>query len=480
MDLFLDDTIAAIATSAGEAGIGIVRMSGKKTLEIADAIFVPKSGIPPSQCAGYTMHYGFIAGELRDEAVCMRESNKGNNNAGNQRNYIDEVLLTVMRAPKSYTREDMIEINCHGGMVALRAVLDLVLAKGCRLAYPGEFTRRAFLNGRIDLSQSEAVLDIIKAKTESALRMGVQQLKGVLSVQIKRIRKGLLDMQAVLEANIDFPEEEIDSAIGPEVVSGLGEVDESMKKILFSSQQARACREGVYIVICGMPNVGKSSLLNAFLKRERAIVTHIPGTTRDTIEEILDINGIPVVLVDTAGIVKPTDLLSKKAMQRTGHYVRRADIIMVMFDGSRSLSKEDESLFRKAVSKPAIAVINKIDLRQRINKGKIMDKFRRVVEISAKNSKNIDVLRKSIADLVSKDNILINDSVLVSNTRHIQALKKAQKRVARAKESAENGLSVEFISEDIKDAVGYLDEILGNKFREDILERIFSEFCIGK
>jgi len=455
----INDTIAAIATGVGESGIGIVRISGKDALAIADRTFVSRDKKKPSGFKTYTTHYGWVTGESK---------------------VIDEVILTVMRAPKSYTREDIVEINCHGGILALREVLDLVLENGCRLAEPGEFTKRAFINGRIDLAQAEAVLDIIRAKTDSALKISVEQLRGALSKQINRIRKVLLDILSLLEANIDFPEEEISGISSKEITQKLGAINDELKDILDTSKQGRIFREGINVVICGKPNVGKSSLLNALLKQERSIVTPLAGTTRDTIEEIIDIKGIPIRIVDTAGIIEPRDLIEKKAVQRSKRHISLADLVILLFDGSKRLTQEDTILIRKLEKKNVLAVINKIDLRQRIEKHNILKRFNYVVDISAKKLKNINLLEDSIANLVYNGKISAFESILVSNLRHIEAIKRTQKLIAEAINSLDNKLSLEFVAQDIKDALAHLDDILGKRFSEDLLDKIFLEFCIGK
>ncbi len=455
----LNDTIAAIATPIGESGIGIVRISGKDAPSIADKIFISKDNKKPSSFKTYTTHYGWVSDKAK---------------------IIDEVILTVMRAPKSYTKEDIVEINCHGGIVALRRVLDLVLENGCRLAEPGEFTQRAFLNGRIDLAQAEAVLDIIRAKTDSALKIGVEQLKGNLSFQINKIRNSLVNILSLLEANIDFPEEEIDAANLKQIRERLQKLDKELKDILGVSRQGRILREGIQVVICGKPNVGKSSLLNALLKQERSIVTPVAGTTRDTIEEIIDIKGIPVRIVDTAGIIEPRDLVEKKAVSRAKKYMNLADLVILLFDGSKKLTKEDKILIKKLKRKAILAVINKVDLRQKIDKNKILKKFPRVIEISAKKLRNISLLEDAIVNLVYAGKISALESALVSNVRHIEKIRQAQKLIAQAINSLDNNFSGEFIAQDIKDALGYLDDILGKRFSEGLLNKIFSEFCIGK
>jgi tRNA modification GTPase len=460
----LKDTIAAIATSPGESGIGIVRLSGEMALSIANEIFLSADGKKPLGFATHTLHYGWIIRSAKPE----------------KKDIVDEVILTVMRKPKSYTREDIVEINCHGGIVALRAVLDLVLAKGARLAQPGEFTKRAFLNGRIDLAQAEAVLDVIKAKTDSALRLGIEQLRGGLSQQLNQIRKVLLDQLALLEANIDFPEEEIAAADLEKVSNKLKQTVGKLKVILDGAGCGRIFREGINVVICGKPNVGKSSLLNVLLKEERSIVTPIAGTTRDTIEEVIDIKGIPLRIADTAGIIQPRDLIERKAIERTQRYIRLADLVILVFDGSKDLSREDELLMRKLKRKVVLAVINKMDLAQKIPKEKILKSFARAVEISAKKIKNIAVLEEEIANLVYKGKVCPSEAVLVSNRRHIELVKKVQKDVAEAVNSLDNKLSLEFITQGIKDALAGLDRAQGRSYSDDLLERIFSEFCIGK
>jgi tRNA modification GTPase len=385
-----------------------------------------------------------------------------------------------MRAPRSYTKEDIVEINCHGGIIALRRVLELVLENNCRLAHPGEFTKRAFLNGRIDLAQAEAVLDIIRAKTDSALKMGLEQLKGVLSSQIRKIRNSLLEILSVLEANIDFPDEEITSGDLKQIRGNLQNINNELKNILESSKHGRIMREGVHVVICGKPNVGKSSLLNALLKQERSIVTPVAGTTRDTIEEIIDIKGIPLRIVDTAGILEPRDLIEKKAVLRSKRYIDLADLVILVFDGSKRLTKGDEVFVRKLNKKAVVATINKADLKQNIERNKILKKFKCVVDISAKKLKNINLLEEAIVNSVYDGKVSIPEPATVNNLRHISSLAEAQKLIAEALNSLDNKMSCEFIAQNIKDALLYLDDILGKRFSEDLLDKIFSEFCIGK
>jgi tRNA modification GTPase len=468
---FLDDTIAAISTPVGEGGIGIVRLSGQDALKIADKIFLSKDGRKPSQFKTYTMHYGFI---VEGVSSCLPQGGFMKDKI------IDEVILSVMRRPRSYTREDIVEINSHGGIVPLTKILDLALASGARLAEPGEFTKRAFLNGRLDLTQAEAVLDIIRAKTGAALSMGLGQLKGELGVSLGRIRQILLEALAILEAGIDFPEDE-PAQINPEKVArGLALADKQAKGMLVDSSRSMVMREGLHVVICGRPNVGKSSLLNALLKRERSIVTPVAGTTRDTVEDIIDIRGIPVRIVDTAGILEPRDLIEKKAVAKAKEQIRLADLVLILFDASRKLSAQDQLLMRRLKNKQCIALINKIDLRPKLEKEKIAQAFSRVIEISARKFKNLDLLEDAIEDLVYRGKVICAGAQTLSNLRHINGLRLCEKFIADSIKSLDNKLPPEFIAQDIKEAISELDQILGKSFSAQLLDKIFSEFCIGK
>ncbi|MDD5560921.1 MAG: tRNA uridine-5-carboxymethylaminomethyl(34) synthesis GTPase MnmE [Candidatus Omnitrophica bacterium] len=454
-----NDTIAAISTAVGEGAVGIVRLSGPQALAIADAVFSGKKGLRPSQFKTYTMHYGRIvyAGQV-----------------------LDEVILTVMRAPYSYTREDVVEINCHGGIVALHRVLDSVLENGCRMAEPGEFTRRAFLNGRIDLSQAEAVIDIIRAKTDSALKISLEQLKGGLSKEIDKIRQILLNILVILEASIDFPEEDLKQQDNSEVSKSLDLARLQLSRLLDGAKAGRILRDGIQVVICGRPNVGKSSLLNALLKKERAIVTPLAGTTRDSIEEMIDIKGIPVRIVDTAGILKPRNLVERKAVRRARGHIRSADLTIILFDASKKLEADDWKLIEETRDTNVIAVINKIDLKSRINKEELLKVFHKVVELSAKKARNINLLEDALCEFVYHDRLVSPEFMLVSNLRHISALKEAQKLLDNAASALCDKLPLEFFTQDLKDASVYLDKILGKDFSGDLLDRIFADFCIGK
>ncbi|MCX5699535.1 MAG: tRNA uridine-5-carboxymethylaminomethyl(34) synthesis GTPase MnmE [Candidatus Omnitrophica bacterium] len=455
----LQDTIAAISTALGEGGIGIVRLSGKESLAIADKIFEGLDKKKPTRFKSYSMHYGKIVDDHK---------------------IIDEVILTVMRGPKSYTRQDVVEINCHGGWLSLRKILELTLKHGCRLASPGEFTQRAFLNGRIDLAQAEAVIDIIRAKTESALKISLAQLSGGLSGQVNKIRRQLLDILVILEANIDFPEEGIAPQNQADLSLGLTAIDARLNALLSSASGGRILREGLHVVICGKPNVGKSSLLNALLKKERCLVTPVAGTTRDTIEEVIDIKGIPVRIVDTAGILKPRNLIEAKAVKLARRQISLADLVIILFDSGSKLDCQDRKLIKEVKNKNVIAVINKIDLKPRIEKDEITAVFSRAVELAARPGKNINLLEDALYDFVYQGKLPSPEFMLVSNLRHIHALRDARKLVGEARVSLADKLPIEFIAQNLKDACVYLDKILGKSFSEDLLDKIFADFCIGK
>jgi len=453
------DTIVAMATGAGDAGIGIIRMSGDKALAIADALFVAANGKKASSFKTYTVHFGWV-----------KDSNE----------IIDEVLVTVMRAPRSYTREDVVEINTHGGIIAMRRVLELALARGCRLAEPGEFTKRAFLNGRIDLAQAEAVLDIMRAQSDAALRVSMGQLEGALSSEISAIRNTILEALAPLEAMIDFPDEEIGAVETRQARLLVRQASERLSRLLKTTSYGAVLRQGLHVVICGCPNVGKSSLLNALVRRERSIVTSVAGTTRDTIEEIIDIRGIPVRIVDTAGILAPRNLVEKKAVHRAKHQIAMADLVLLIFDGSRPLRLSDRLLIKTCRKKSVCAVVNKIDLRQRIDTQYLVKHFGSCIALSARKGKHINLLEDAIAERVLQGTVVAGESVVVTNARHGAILRKTQKCIAESLVSLDNNLSLEFVTQDLKESVRSLDQLLGKEFSEDLLERIFGDFCIGK
>jgi len=452
----LDDTIAAISTSLGEGGIGIVRMSGPDALKIADSIFVSKDGRKPSDYGTYTVHYGHILD-------------------------IDEVLLTVMRAPKSYTKEDIVEINCHGGIQAVKKVFDLAIECGARVAHPGEFTKRAFLNGRIDLTQAEAVLDVIRAKTEGSLKAAVGQLEGHLSREVSGLLDALVDIASHIEASIDFPDEELDIIKEEGLEKKINDIVDKMKGLIDSFSEGIVLREGVLAVICGKPNVGKSSLMNLLLKRDRVIVAPVPGTTRDAVEEMISLNGVPIRLVDTAGIGEVKDILYKESSDRSRRYIERSDIIILMLDASSPVNEEDLGIIGLVEGKKKIVVINKIDLSAHPTPGvATLFKGEAVVEVSVEKKINIELLEKSILDLVWSGKFTQGQAAIVTNARHKELLDKALDNMLSVCKAVKDSTPPELIAVDLKEAIFNLGLIVGRSASDDVLDRIFENFCIGK
>ncbi|MEA3328762.1 MAG: tRNA uridine-5-carboxymethylaminomethyl(34) synthesis GTPase MnmE [Candidatus Omnitrophota bacterium] len=455
----LEDTIAAISTPIGESGVGIVRLSGKNALAIADKIFKSKNGKKPSEFQTFTTHYGYI---------------------GVNSELIDEVILTVMRAPRTYTREDVVEINCHSGVVPLKRILDLTISSGARLAQPGEFTKRAYLNGRIDLSQAEAVLDIIKSRTDRSLKCAFKQLEGGLSKEINSLRDKILDISANLEARIDFPDD-ITSPL--ELNSRVDDIIKNMERLVSSFEQGQILREGLSMVICGKPNVGKSSLMNALLKKNRVIVTPLPGTTRDTIEEQVDIKGLALRIIDTAGLTEETDYIGYLTAKRADAMIAEADLILFMLDASRPLSDEDKRVADKIKDKKLIVVINKIDLPLRIKLDQIKKavKAKKIVKISATRKTGLELLEEAILEMVFRGKPTLNDNEpLVSNLRHKDALVKTLEFMIKVQDGLKQDALPEIIAFDLKDAMDSLGTVSGETTSEDLLEQVFSQFCIGK
>ena len=461
--MYQEDTISAVATAIGEGGIGIVRLSGPQALTIADALFRGVRGRRASDMPSYTVAYGRIV-DPATEAV------------------VDEVLLLVMRAPHSYTREDVVEIHCHGGPAPLRKILDLTLAHGARLAEPGEFTKRAFLNGRLDLAQAEAVIDIIRAKTDASLRMAVSHLAGGLSAQIRTLRDDILAMIAHLEAAIDFPEEDIEELATEQVAAGINGLLAAIDKLLATAQTGRILREGLETVIIGKPNVGKSSLLNALLREKRAIVTDIPGTTRDIIEEYVNIRGVPLKIVDTAGIRETSDLVEKIGVERAQEIMQRADLVLLVLDASAPLSAEDRQVLEMLQQQQVIVLINKTDLPVQLELDEVMARMagRRVLRISVLEGTGLDELEQAIVDMVYAGETTPSDSAFVSNVRHVAALRHARQRLADALATISAGMPPDFVIVDLRAAWEKLGEITGETVGDDIIDQIFARFCIGK
>lgn len=458
----LDDTIAAVGTAPGEAGIGIIRISGKRSQEILGQIFKGKKAKNIDEMPSRYMSYGFIYDE---------EGKK-----------IDEVLAVIMRAPYSYTGEDVAEIHCHGGMISIRKIMELVLRKGARMAEAGEFTKRGFLNGRIDLAQSEAVIDIITAKTDEGLENAVNQLQGELSLKVKDVMNILLSMLAHIEAAIDFPEHDIEEVTSENLRTKGMEAMGILKELQDTYYEGKIQREGLSTAIIGRPNVGKSSLLNLLLKENRAIVTDIPGTTRDIIEEYLNMKGVLIKLIDTAGLRETEDVVEKIGVEKTKEALNKADLVIFIVDASKKLTSEDMTIASLIKDKRVVIAANKIDIGIEADLealGKIFDRHN-IIKMSVKDKKGIDLLENAIYDIAYSGNVKSKSSAVVSNIRHKSLIDKALESIEKALEAIDEGIPVDLVSVDIKDAWSYLGEITGDTVEEDIITEIFSRFCIGK
>ncbi|MEJ8555353.1 tRNA uridine-5-carboxymethylaminomethyl(34) synthesis GTPase MnmE [Tepidibacter sp. Z1-5] len=459
--MYIDDTIAAIATAPGEGGIGIVRISGEKALDIAESVFESVNKKSIKDYNPRTLIYGNI---IEDGKI------------------IDEVLLAYMKGPHTYTKEDVIEINCHGGFISVKKILELVLKKGARLAEGGEFTKRAFLNGRIDLSQAEAVMDIINAKTDLSYNVAQSQLEGSLSFKIKELRNKVTELLAHVEVAIDFPDEDVEHITYENLYNKSKELRKEITNLYETSETGKIIRDGLKTVIVGKPNVGKSSLLNAILKESRAIVTDIPGTTRDVIEEFVNINGIPLRIIDTAGIRETEDIVEKIGVQKSRESFESADLAILVLDASRCLSVEDIDILENVKNKNTIVLINKTDLENKIDEDKIKEYVdeKRIIKISALERKGIDKLENEIADMVYKGNVSQGDSVMITNVRHKDSLERAIKSINDAINAIEDNMALDFIEVDLKNIWDYLGEVSGDTVSEDLLDTIFRDFCIGK
>lgn len=461
--MFQEDTIAAIATAVGEGGIGIVRLSGPDAIAVSGALFRAASGATVSGQQSYRAAYGSIVDPISGQTV-------------------DEALLLVMRAPRSYTREDVSEIHCHGGPLPLRRVLGLVLAAGVRLAEPGEFTKRAFLNGRLDLSQAEAVIDVIRAKTDASLRMAVGHLAGAFSDKVRAFRQEILRLVAHLEAAIDFPEDDIEELAARDVADAADKLCADLDRLLATAQTGRILREGLETVIIGKPNVGKSSLLNALLGEKRAIVTEIPGTTRDIIEEFVNIGGIPIKIVDTAGIRETADVVERIGVARAREAIAQADLILLLLDASAALANEDKEVMSLLEGRPAIVLVNKTDLPAVID----LDEVHRhvagkpVIKISALESTGVEELEQAIVEMVYSGQVSQPDGAFVNNVRHSRILQEARDRLADALATVAAGMPPDCVVVDLRAAWEKLGEITGETVGEDIIDQIFTQFCIGK
>ena len=460
--MFLDDTIAAIATAPGEGGIGIIRISGKDALNILDKIYRTKSGNKFKEFNSHTVKYGYIIDTSTEELI-------------------DECIVLYMKSPKTYTKEDVVEINCHGGVVSTRKVLEAVLNSGARLSEPGEFTKRAFLNGRIDLSEAEAVMDLIRSKTDESAKIALEQAQGKTSKKVKEVSSKLLDALAHIEAAVAFPEDDVEDVVSEKVKKSVGEVIGEVELLIENSNAGKIYRDGLNTIIVGKPNVGKSSLLNTLLQEKRAIVTDIPGTTRDVIEEYVNIKGIPIKLVDTAGIRETEDLVEKIGVEKSKEYLEKADLVILMLDNSRALEDQDKEIIEFVKDKKAIIIINKMDLDNKLDLNYIKERFSddTIVYTSINTESGVEEVKDKIASLVNSGHISIKD-VYITNVRHRDVLVKAKESLIGGLNALEINMPLDMASVELKDAYLKLGEITGEAYSEDILDKIFSDFCIGK
>lgn len=456
------DTIAAISTPVGEGGISIIRISGEQALAVASRVY---RGRDLNQVASHTINYGRII-----DPDTAKE--------------IDEVMVSVMLAPKTYTREDVIEINCHGGLVATNKILQLVLSNGARMAEPGEFTKRAFLNGRIDLSQAEAVMDLIRAKTDRSMKVALNQLDGDLSRLIKSLRQDILDVLAQVEVNIDYPEYDAVETMTTKLLQEKAtELQQQIKQLLRTAKQGKVLREGLATAIIGRPNVGKSSLLNRLLHEDKAIVTNIAGTTRDVIEEYVNVNGVPLKLIDTAGIRQTTDQIEKIGVQRSRKAIGTADLVLLLLDSSESLTKEDRELLAETADTKRIIILNKTDLPAKLSREELKKRANtdEVIETSILQNAGMDELAQKISHLFFNEGIESNQgNVMVTNARHIGLLHQASDALTDVQTGISAGMPVDLVQIDMTHCWDLLGEITGDSYQDELLDQLFSQFCLGK
>ena len=452
-------TIAAISTAIGNSGIGIIRMSGEESFDIIKKIFKTKSkkvDIKPN-----TINYGHIV-------------------SGDE--IIDEVLVSFFKSPKSFTTENMVEINSHGGIIVMNKILDLCLKNGAELAEPGEFTKRAFLNGRIDLSQAEAIVDIINAKSEKEAKASMKQLNGYLSNRLHKIKGKIMDVLVDIEASIDYPEYDIEEVTENRVANSMKEIKEELNNLRKTFDNGKLIKDGIKVAIIGRPNAGKSSLLNAILKEDRAIVTEIEGTTRDTIEEFIQIDGIPIKIIDTAGIRETENIVEQIGITKSKEAANEADLVIAIIDSSKELNKEDVEILEFIKDKKAIVLLNKMDLNKKVSHEDILKivSNKEILDISALNKEGIEKLFETISNMYKFNEIEIDDSITITNNRHKIAIETMIKSVEKAEEAIKNQMPIDVVTIHITDILGEMGKITGESVSEDIINEIFKKFCLGK
>ncbi|CAC6046803.1 tRNA uridine-5-carboxymethylaminomethyl(34) synthesis GTPase MnmE [Staphylococcus aureus] len=459
MDL---DTITSISTPMGEGAIGIVRLSGPQAVEIADKLYKGKHLL--NDVPSHTINYGHIIDPESKEVV-------------------EEVMVSVLRAPKTFTREDIIEINCHGGILTINRVLELTMTYGARMAEPGEFTKRAFLNGRIDLSQAEAVMDFIRSKTDRASKVAMNQIEGRLSDLIKKQRQSILEILAQVEVNIDYPEyDDVEDATTEFLLEQSKEIKQEINRLLDTGAQGKIMREGLSTVIVGKPNVGKSSMLNNLIQDNKAIVTEVAGTTRDVLEEYVNVRGVPLRLVDTAGIRETEDIVEKIGVERSRKAVSQADLILFVLNNNEALTQEDYTLYEVVKNEDVIVIVNKMDLEQNIDINEVKDMIgdTPLIQTSMLKQEGIDELEIQIRDLFFGGEVQNQDMTYVSNSRHISLLKQARQTIQDAIDAAESGVPMDMVQIDLTRTWEILGEIIGETASDELIDQLFSQFCLGK
>ncbi|TDM02165.1 tRNA uridine-5-carboxymethylaminomethyl(34) synthesis GTPase MnmE [Macrococcus carouselicus] len=456
------ETISSISTPMGEGAIAIVRLSGHDAIEIADRLYIGKK--PLTEVDSHTINYGHIKNPETDEII-------------------EEVMVAVMRAPRTYTRENIVEINCHGGIMTVNHILELTLSNGARLAEPGEFTKRAFLNGRIDLSQAEGIMDFIRSKTDRASKVAMNQIEGRLSTMIQGLRQSILEILAQVEVNIDYPEyDDVEEATTHFLLQEATKIEQSIDQLLTTGAQGKILREGLSTVIVGKPNVGKSSMLNTLTQDNKAIVTEVAGTTRDVLEEYVNVRGVPLRLVDTAGIRETEDIVEKIGVERSREALSKADLILYVLNYNEPLTESDYQLAEVIKSEDVIVIINKTDLEQHLDIGEVQQMMSDapIVETSMLSQSGIDQLEEQIAKLFFEGSVQQQDMTYVSNARHISLLKEAKKAINEAMNAAEMGVPIDIVQIDLIRTWELLGEVIGEEVSDSLIDQLFSQFCLGK